>query len=54
VTELPNVVTSPHCGGISAESNLAMSRMATESVLAALAGSPTGAIANPDVLAALR
>jgi phosphoglycerate dehydrogenase-like enzyme len=54
VTELPNVVTSPHCGGISAESNLAMSVMATESVLAALAGSPTGAIANPDVLAALR
>jgi len=54
VTELPNVVTSPHCGGISAESNLAMSKMATESVLAALAGAPTGAIANPDVLAALR
>jgi D-3-phosphoglycerate dehydrogenase len=54
VTELPNVVTSPHCGGISAESNLAMSVMATESVLGALAGEPTGAIANPDVLAALR
>jgi hypothetical protein len=31
-----------------------MSKMATESVLATLAGAPTGAIANPDVLAALR
>jgi phosphoglycerate dehydrogenase-like enzyme len=47
---LDNVVMSPHCGGISAQSNLAMSRMATESVLAALAGAPRGAIANPDVL----
>jgi phosphoglycerate dehydrogenase-like enzyme len=54
VTELPNVVMSPHCGGISAESNLAMSKMATASVLAALAGEPAGAIANPDVLAAPR
>jgi phosphoglycerate dehydrogenase-like enzyme len=54
LTELPNVVMSPHCGGISAESNLAMSRMATASVLAALEGAPSGAIANPDVLAALR
>ncbi|HEY2054955.1 MAG TPA: phosphoglycerate dehydrogenase [Solirubrobacterales bacterium] len=52
--ELPNVVMSPHCGGISAESNLAMSKMATVSVLAALAGAPSGAIANPDVLAAPR
>ncbi len=51
---LPNVVMSPHCGGISAQSNLAMSRMATECVLAALAGAPSGAIANPDVLAAFK
>jgi D-3-phosphoglycerate dehydrogenase len=54
LTEFDNVVMSPHCGGISAESNLAMSRMATESVLAVLAGAPRGAIANPDVLAATR
>ena len=54
VTGLANVVMSPHCGGISAESNLAMSKMATASVLAALAGTPSGAIANPDVLAAPR
>ncbi|HEY5334383.1 MAG TPA: NAD(P)-dependent oxidoreductase [Solirubrobacterales bacterium] len=54
VTELANVVMSPHCGGISAESNLAMSKMATASVLAVLAGAPRGAIANPDALAALR
>jgi len=31
--ELPNVVLSPHVGGISDASNLAMSRMATASVL---------------------
>jgi phosphoglycerate dehydrogenase-like enzyme len=54
LAELPNVTMSPHCGGISAESNLAMSKMATASVLAVLAGEPGGAIANPDVLAALR
>ena len=54
LSELRNVVLSPHCGGISGQSNLAMSRMATEAVLAALAGAPTGAIANPDVLAALK
>ena len=54
LSELRNVVMSPHVGGISAQSNLAMSRMATESVLAALAGAPSGAIANPDVLAALK
>ncbi|HJZ36733.1 MAG TPA: NAD(P)-dependent oxidoreductase, partial [Solirubrobacterales bacterium] len=54
LTEFDNVVMSPHCGGISAESNLAMSRMATASVLATLAGAPSGAIANPDVLAATR
>jgi phosphoglycerate dehydrogenase-like enzyme len=52
LAELENVVMSPHCGGISAQSNLAMSRMATESVLAVLAGAPRGAIANPDVLRA--
>lgn len=51
LSELRNVVMSPHVGGISAQSNLAMSRMATECVLAALAGAPSGAIANPDVLA---
>lgn len=54
LSELRNVVLSPHCGGISGQSNLAMSRMATEAVLAALAGAPAGAIANPDVLAALK
>ncbi len=34
--ELPNVILSPHVGGISDASNLAMSRMATASVLDAL------------------
>jgi D-3-phosphoglycerate dehydrogenase len=34
--ELPNVILSPHVGGISDASNLAMSRMATASVLEAL------------------
>jgi phosphoglycerate dehydrogenase-like enzyme len=52
LAELENVVMSPHVAGISAQSNVAMSRMATESVLAALAGAPSGAIANPDVLGA--
>ncbi|MEZ5078282.1 MAG: phosphoglycerate dehydrogenase [Solirubrobacterales bacterium] len=50
LSEMPNVVMSPHCGGISTQSNLAMSRMATECVLGALVGAPSGAIANPDVL----
>jgi D-3-phosphoglycerate dehydrogenase / 2-oxoglutarate reductase len=54
LSELQNVVMSPHCGGISTQSNLAMSRMATESVLATLAGEPTGSIANPGVLAAFQ
>jgi phosphoglycerate dehydrogenase-like enzyme len=34
--ELPNVILSPHVGGISDASNLAMSRMATASVLDAV------------------
>ena len=39
---------------ISTQSNLAMPKMAAERVPSALAGAPTGAIANPDVLGALR
>jgi len=37
-------------GGISDASNLAMSRMATASVLGALRGEAVGEVANPDVL----
>jgi len=51
LSELDNVVLSPHTGGISDASNLAMSRDATACVLAVLAGAPAGAIANPGVLA---
>lgn len=54
LSRMPNVVLSPHVAGISAQSNLAMSKMATQCVLSALAGAPMGAIANPDVLGALR
>ena len=49
LTRLPNVILSPHCAGISDASNLAMSRMATRSVLAALAGEHVDHVANARV-----
>jgi phosphoglycerate dehydrogenase-like enzyme len=46
--EMPNVVVSPHVGGISDASNLAMSRLATENVLAVLEGrEPPTAVTSP-------
>jgi phosphoglycerate dehydrogenase-like enzyme len=46
--EMRNVVLSPHVGGISDASNLAMSRLATENVLAVLAGrTPPTAVTSP-------
>ena len=50
LSEMDCVVLSPHHGGISDASNLAMSRLATASVLAALAGNVSGEVANRDVL----
>jgi phosphoglycerate dehydrogenase-like enzyme len=51
LTALPNVVLSPHIGGLSHRSIAAMTRRATANVLAALHGEPDpAAVANPDVL----
>ena len=50
LAELDGVVLTPHVGGISDASNLAMSRMATASVLGALRGEAVGEVANPEVL----
>jgi phosphoglycerate dehydrogenase-like enzyme len=49
-----HVVLSPHVGGISDISNLAMSRLATDSVLAALRGEATQTVVNREALAASR
>ncbi|MEA2359388.1 MAG: hypothetical protein QOI62_2648 [Solirubrobacteraceae bacterium] len=49
--ELPNVILTPHIGGLSVRSIAAMTEMATEHVLGVLAGRPpAGAVANPAVL----
>jgi phosphoglycerate dehydrogenase-like enzyme len=48
---LPNVVLTPHIGGLSVQSIAAMTEQATESVLAVLDGRPDPAtVANPAVL----
>jgi phosphoglycerate dehydrogenase-like enzyme len=53
LTMLPNVVLSPHIGGLSHRSIAAMTRRATANVLAALDGEPDpAAVANPAVLRA--
>ena len=46
----PNVVLTPHIGGLSERSIARMTEQATERVLAALAGLPTALVANPAVL----
>ncbi|CAB4882660.1 unannotated protein [freshwater metagenome] len=50
VLALDRIVASPHIGGISDAANLAMSRLATGSVLAALDGRAEGTVVNPDAL----
>jgi phosphoglycerate dehydrogenase-like enzyme len=51
LTGLPNVVLTPHIGGLSVASIAAMTEQATSHVLAVLAGRPDpAALANPDVL----
>jgi phosphoglycerate dehydrogenase-like enzyme len=53
LAELPNVILTPHIGGLSVRSIAAMTEMATEHVLGVLAGRPPGeAVANPAVLRA--
>jgi phosphoglycerate dehydrogenase-like enzyme len=55
LAELPNVVLTPHIGGLSEHSIAAMTEQATSHVLAVLAGHPErAAVANPDVLGAVR
>ena len=47
IMDLPNVVVSPHVGGISTTSLAEMTRRATESVLDVLAGRVPQGLANP-------
>jgi phosphoglycerate dehydrogenase-like enzyme len=48
--DLPNVVVSPHVGGISTASLAEMTRRATESVIAVLAGGVPDGLVNPAIL----
>ncbi len=48
--DLPNVVVSPHVGGISTASLAEMSRRATDSVIAVLAGRVPDGLVNPAIL----
>lgn len=48
--ELENVIVSPHCAGISAESGRAMSRIACQNLVAVLNGEPPIFCVNPSVL----
>jgi phosphoglycerate dehydrogenase-like enzyme len=53
--ELPNVVLTPHIGGLSVRSIAAMTEQATTHVLEALRGRPQpSALANPEVIERLR
>jgi phosphoglycerate dehydrogenase-like enzyme len=51
ITLAPNALLSPHVGGISDASNLAMSRLATAAVLARLGGRRPEHLVNPAALA---
>ena len=52
LADLPNVVLTPHIGGLSARSIALMTERATDHVLAVLAGRPDPhCVANPEVLA---
>jgi phosphoglycerate dehydrogenase-like enzyme len=48
--DLPNVVLSPHTGGLSDDSIVAMTRRASQNVIDVLAGRTTEAMLNPDAL----
>ena len=55
LADLPNVVLSPHVGGLSERSIATMTEQATSHVLAALRGAPDAAVvANPAVLGRAR
>lgn len=49
--ELPNLLLSPHIGGLSREAIEAMTRQCVQQVLDVLAGRPTSGVVNPDALA---
>jgi phosphoglycerate dehydrogenase-like enzyme len=52
LAELPNVVLTPHIGGLSERSIARMTERATDHVLAVLGGTPDPeCVANPEVLA---
>jgi D-3-phosphoglycerate dehydrogenase len=48
--DLPNVVVSPHVGGISTTSLAEMSLRATDSVIAVLGGRVPDGLVNPAIL----
>jgi D-3-phosphoglycerate dehydrogenase / 2-oxoglutarate reductase len=55
LADLPNVVLSPHIGGLSERSIASMTEQATSHVLAVLSGAPdAAAVANPAVLGRTR
>jgi glyoxylate reductase len=54
LTELPNVVLTPHVGSGTIEDRTLMARMATENLLAGLKGEVPRHILNPDVFKSLK
>jgi phosphoglycerate dehydrogenase-like enzyme len=54
ITQAPNVLLSPHVGGIGDASNLAMSRMTCAGVLACLSGGRPEHVVNPGALSVIR
>ena len=47
LTTLPNVLFTPHCGGMTPESNLIGLAMAVENIEHFLKGTPTHVVAGP-------